>query len=412
MSQADLFDGACDAPIRSRPKAAAPAPAGARVSDAALKALRRAVIREDCVDLGHEQLARSVYQEVAAILETVGARWHRGRKVHVFAQTWDRDMLEDVRSTGIAPPANPLAYFATPRAVADDLLGAAAASDALRRYGTASVLEPSAGTGALAVAAAETWAAWAREQPGQAADEPMLPRLRLVMVEIDPRRAKILRCSVAPRITAMCPDRISVEVVEGDFLALGRAEVGPIDLVAMNPPFSLAGDRVAWWTHLKHALAVAHPDRGVVACITPPTWRYNRAAGENLQALEVICRGSAWEFPRGAFEASGTGIATCGVVVRVVDTIDAGPLDTHFAEIVIENDRDMQQRLIKGADAERVWNGPHHDDPKSTWRRMVFDLSVAVARGGDMVSFAEDYQRRLSRALWATAADYLDIPRG
>lgn len=345
------------------------------------------------------------------MLETVGASWHRGRKRHLFTATWDPDMFADVIETGEAPPANPLAYFATPPAVSAELLETRQLRDALHKYGEIRVLEPSAGTGALALATAQEWAAWARAEDeiageaGWALD--MQPRLHLTLIELDDRRVKILWSKLAPKISALLPGRITVQIIAGDFLQLEAPEreaLGEVDVVVMNPPFSLPGDRSAWWTHMRHALSLVGENRGVVACIAPPAWKHSHR-GDMLEAIGVICRGVAFDFPPGAFSASGTGIATCGVVIRKCDTIDREPLDTHFAEIVIDSTLALNDQLRAAAAGAAQWGSPKHEDSKSAWRRTLFDLSLAVARGGDLVSFSEEYQQRLSRVLWAIVSE-------
>lgn len=424
------------------------------------------MVGHDHIDLGAQQLPRSVYLEAAAVLETVGAKWHTGRKRHLFTQTWDPGMFADVLETGEAPPANPLAYFATPRPVAEDLLSARQVTDVLHTYGSITVLEPSAGTGALALTLAEIWAKWAAEiedptraapphgyrtsmishedrrwifsdgerwhGEGSATEAEVIaaawahmeagggywtPRLRLVMVEMDERRAKILRARIAPQIAAM-HTRITVEVVVADFLTITPDKLGRIDLVAMNPPFSLPGDKAAWWTHLQHAIALADRLRGAVACIVPPAFRYQERGGM-LEALETITRATAWPFPAGAFKQSGTEIATWGVALSVREAVDDGePLPTDQAEIMIQSTHHLANALEEAYRVQKAWGPPKHEDATSSWRKSIKALTRAVAlgeddpnprnrveRNGDPVSFAEEWQQRLSRACWQRVSE-------
>lgn len=430
-------------------KVEAPAPRSTRISSPVLAALRGAVVGHDHVDLGAQQLPRSVYLEAAAVLETIGAKWHTGRKRHLFTQTWDPGMFADVLETGEAPPANPLAYFATPRPVAEDLLSARQVTDVLHTCGSITVLEPSAGTGALALTLAEIWAKWAaeiedptrsrgdRDRVGAHGGRRRVldaggssatasggtvrvwrpTRLRLVMVEMDERRAKILRARIAPQIAAMHA-RITVEVVVADFLTITPDKLGRIDLVAMNPPFSLPGDKAAWWTHLQHAIALADRLRGAVACIVPPAFRYQERGGM-LEALATITRATAWPFPAGAFKQSGTEIATWGVALSVREAIDDGePLPTDQAEIMIQSTRHLANALEEAYRVQKAWGPPKHEDATSSWRKSIKALTRAVAlgeddpnprnrveRNGDPVSFAEEWQQRLSRACWQRVSE-------
>lgn len=368
-----------------------------------------------------QQLPRDVYLEAAAVLEIIGAKWHTGRKRHLFTQTWDPDMFADVLETGEAPPANPLAYFATPPTVADDILARWEITQALHRLGRCVALEPSAGTGALAVAAAKSWAAWAsgiRPEYVQSLNEhehgghDYTPSLHLVLVELDPHRARILEARVKPQIEALAPGSITVEIIVGDFLELTREQLRGPRLVLMNPPFSVPGDKRAWWTHLQHALAVVH-ERGGVGCIMPPVFRYSMTS-DMPAALALVSRGTAWPIPSGAFKSAGTDIATWALTITAEE---AGEPGIEVAAMVIESTCELMQKLEKACRATKPWGAPKYEDPKSTWMRAVLELSRVVAlgetegrkahdqqSGGDPVSFSPEWQEKLARALWGNMA--------
>ncbi|TXH55852.1 MAG: hypothetical protein E6Q97_07825 [Desulfurellales bacterium] len=367
-----------------------------RVSDTALAALRSAVITSDGVDLAPVgTLDREVYTEVDAVLKTCGAKWARGKKLHIFGETWDRAMFDDVCASGDAPPSNPLSYFATPRAVADDLLTTGAVQDALHRYGPVTVVEPSAGTGSLARAVVEDWVAWVKQEDAAAAEaedaryDANRPMLRVVLVEVDERRARVLQ-RVKVDLEALMLGRVTVDVLQGDWLTANvRAERA--DLVVMNPPFSAgsgSGGRMLWADHVRRALDMVCAT-GVVASVIPTNWRHGSANKAMIEALRIVCRGSTWDLPAKAFAASGTSVATCGLVVRAWDYHDTEPFPTHFAEMVIESTREMYDRVIALGSCAAY----------EPWRKLALDLSVEVARGGDMVSFEPEYQDRLAKAL-------------
>src|SRR5690606_23999821 len=82
------------------------------------------------------------------------------------------------------------------------------------------------------------------------------------------------------------------------------------DLVAMNPPFSVEGDKLAYVTHILHALERLAPG-GVLVAITPPSWQYRSdRRSRAFQEIVEAC-GGAWEaLPAGAFAGSGTGVQT------------------------------------------------------------------------------------------------------
>lgn len=424
--QRDLFGAQPEPHPRRAPRQPALA-AGSRVGAEALAALRRAVVGHDHVDLGAVQdprfkLSRSVYEEAAAVLETVGAKWHTGRKRHVFTESWDPDMFADVLETGEAPPANPLAYFATPRAVADDMLRQRQVAAALHYLGRCVVLEPSAGTGVLAVATAHAWAEWVRgvsegdyiERLNADTTHDYTPTLHLVLVELDARRARALGARVKPQIEAIMPGKITAEIIVGDFLTFSREQLGEPRVVMMNPPFSVAGDKRAWWTHLQHALRVVHPVRGGVGCIMPPAFRCSTRE-DMPAALAMVSRGTAWPLPSGAFKSAGTDIATWALTINAAEAAEP---EADTAALVIESTGEMVQQLEKAAEAARAWGRPRFDDPNDPWMRLVLEMSRTVAlgetggrvphdrqRGGDPVSFTCEWQRRLARILWARYED-------
>ena len=307
--------------------------------------------------------------------------------------------------------ANPLSYFATPKAVALDLLGARQLRAAICNLRAVRVLEPSAGTGALALEVARFWAEWAREQTSEAT-------LELVLVEVDPRRCKILRATLIPQLEALLPGRIVASIIQGDFINLAELHGGKVDAIVMNPPFSLPGDRCAWWSHLRHAFRFLHPWRGVVGCVAPLAWRHQQGP-EMLEAIEAISKGVAWDFGKGAFKDSGTGIGTSGIVIEA--TALEADADTYCADAALEANEEYRRvvdpaarraleasgyRGLKDADPRLLAEAPEHDNPRSLWRRTILELTLAVARSnGGEVSFSEPYQRELSRLVWCSAVD-------
>lgn len=213
--------------------------------------------------------------------------------------------------------------------------------------------------------------------------------LRVVLVEVDERRARVLQ-RVKVDLEALMLGRVTVDVLQGDWLTANvRAERA--DLVVMNPPFSAgsgSGGRMLWADHVRRALDMVCAS-GVVASVIPTNWRHGSANKAMIEALRIVCRGSTWDLPAKAFAASGTSVATCGLVVRAWDYHDTEPFPTHFAEMVIESTREMYDRVITLGSCAAY----------EPWRKLALDLSVEVARGGDMVSFEPEYQDRLAKAL-------------
>ena len=132
------------------------------------------------------------------------------------------------------------------------------------------VLEPSAGTGAL-LDALDTHEG-------------------VTAVEINGTLAEVLRTRY-PRCDVRC----------ADFLALGD-EVGTFDRVVMNPPFDHGSDI----EHIKHAYRKLKPGGRLVAiCANGP---------KQQEIMGEIC--SAWvELPAGSFKEQGTNVSTAIVVI-------------------------------------------------------------------------------------------------
>lgn len=167
---------------------------------------------------------------------------------------------------------NPLQFFPTPNSAVPIILEAA--GDLLGKR----ILEPSAGTGALALAA--------KDFGGQ-----------VLAVELDWERA--LRLRAVP----------GLEVWRADFLACYFPPEGRFDLVLMNPPFNPALDVL----HVLHAWDSALREGGrLVAVITPRFLRSPSFQATRLRRL-VEKHGSVTKLPPN--RARGATRDTCLVVL-------------------------------------------------------------------------------------------------
>jgi hypothetical protein len=254
---------------------------------------------------------REVYEEFNEVLVRLRGKWKRG-KGHVFP--YDPTVaLQAVRASGVMPTKNPLAYFPTPIDIARGLV---AELDAMASGVPRRMLEPSAGSGALIDAVRERW-----------------PDIEVVAVEAEPLNAAMLRAK-------------GYTVIEGDFLRIDVA--GPFDLVSMNPPFAVDGDRNAWVAHLYRAWDLLDPAFGRLACIAPAgAWRQSeRKPFPELRRW--MTEVGAWldVHDAGAFKDSGTGVATLSILARRCSP-EARDLD-HESELVwlaVDNDRAWHERM-------------------------------------------------------------------
>lgn len=224
-----------------------------------------------------EQLDRTAYTRVNAVLEALGGKWNKKAKAHLFAPEIEIGEAVDGAITSgeidtIRDQRRRLGWFPSPEGVCEKLYELA---DIKR---TSNVLEPSAGEGHLI--------------------DFLYHRDRSSMytaVELDPGRAEKLRkLNFGP-------------VVEQDFLDVRLFDTGLQDRVVMNPPFckSGLGDHL---DHVQHAMGFLRPG-GRLVSVLPSSARFN--ANKRHEAFRAWAdeHGAEWhDLPPLSFKASGTGV--------------------------------------------------------------------------------------------------------
>lgn len=219
-----------------------------------------------------EKLDRPLYMRVNKALEALGGKWNRKTAAHVFG-TDPGPLIEDAILTGqVIRLKQEYDFFETPPPVIRQMLALAEIEDRMQ------VLEPSAGSGALADA---VW----REYRN----------CTIHCVEFEDKRAELLK--------ARYPTK------HADFM-----EVQPdasYDRIVMNPPFSRQQDI----DHVNHALRFLKPGGRLVAVMgAGVTFRTNM---KTLMFRDRVgsARGTMHPLPEGSFKASGTNVNTVLVVV-------------------------------------------------------------------------------------------------
>lgn len=168
--------------------------------------------------------------------------------------------------------------FPTPHALADRLVDLAGIAPGH------SVLEPSAGTGALLEAIHDKAAS---------AD--------VVAVELNPHLAQYLAKLYADPKDAV--NYICRTVLAADFLSLTPVDTGYFDRIVMNPPFENGADI----RHILHAVKFLKPD-GILAAI---------CANGPRQREQLMSLATQWEdLPEGTFKEQGTSVATAILVIH------------------------------------------------------------------------------------------------
>lgn len=242
-----------------------------KISEDVVDVLRRCSVEGRALTLP-EQLDRKLYVKVNDVLVAVGGKWDRRAKAHLFHED-PEEAIQQAIALGEITTAKDLGFFPTPPEVVDRLLELACLAPGL------SVLEPSAGRGAIAFPAAR--------------------QVREVHVcELDPKNYKELQ-----RLS------FATSLHNGDFLAIQPRPV--YDRVIMNPPFGKQADI----HHVQHALKFLKPDGRLVAVMSAGVlFRENKLAAD-FRHLVVRRNGTLEELPPGAFKVSGTMVRTIVVTI-------------------------------------------------------------------------------------------------
>ncbi|MGW1989604.1 methyltransferase [Embleya sp. NPDC001921] len=245
----------------------------------------RTEIRHDLIRIPFE-LDRIVYEQVNVLLKEMGGRWD-GRKAvrgHVFPYRIEEFMRHCI-ATGEYPTRFEQGWYPTPPSLVMQIC------DLAGIYAGSTVLEPSAGTGAMTMEIARR---------GGVVDS----------VELDARRVEVLREQGDSR-----------RVIAGDFLDLDPLDYPEgFDRVVMNPPFSRGLD------HIRHAIGFMHDDGILVSVMSQGlTWWSDRASVEFRAMVEEV-GGEIEELPEDSFAMCGQSTRTCLVFLP---GYAGGPLRTH-----------------------------------------------------------------------------------
>ena len=242
------------------------------ISDDVLTILNDGKLTDDKYYLPNVQLDREMYTKVNKVLEGLGGKWNRKGKCHLFGDT---NALREAMERGHYANPKALGFFATPDKLASTIVAR------LDIQPGATVLEPSAGTGSLAVAAF------------QAGGD-------VICVEIDQGRVDILKA-------------LGFRTVHTDFLfdATLLDTIGLFDHVVMNPPFAVPGDPRADISHVLHAIKFLKPGGSLVAIMGAGIlFREDERTKYFLSQVIDKYHGSVEPLPDGSFAEYGTNVRT------------------------------------------------------------------------------------------------------
>ena len=246
-----------------------------RIEPQILTILANCAVVDNHLALPPGQLPRPTYDAVNKVLELMGGKWHRGKRVHVFAES-PAELLDTLLLTGeITDRKKLFQFYETPLAIAQRMIDKAEIISGDR------ILEPSAGKGAIL-------------RPLQ----DFRSTCQIIAVELN---------ETLTGLTSLCS-----RVYFGDFLQcselprMGGTDMrmlGTFDVILMNPPFSGLQDV----KHIIHAMGfLKRGGRLVGICANGTRQR------EKLRRMV-----DEWEdLPAGTFSESGTEVATAMVTVR------------------------------------------------------------------------------------------------
>lgn len=227
-----------------------------------------------------------LYQRVNEVLEAVGGRWTKSAGAHLFP-TDAASAVASVVTSGqvvtLREKRQDAQYFPTPAAVVQRLVDLAAVAPGM------DVLEPSAGSGAIASAAAAA---------GAVVD----------CIERDPGYAAMLTETGTARTIRVA-----------DFLTFTPEP--RYDRVLMNPPFAKGAD-VA---HVQHALRFLKPT-GLLVAIMSWAVTYEARGTAKFRALVEQRGGVVEAVPAKAFAESGTNVDTVIVTIPATRSADVQPV--------------------------------------------------------------------------------------
>lgn len=251
-----------------------------KISDPVLAVLEQAKFVGRNLYLNHlGQLDRKLYTDVNKVLEAIGGKWKRADQAHVFDEAAE-PLIETILETRTySRVKQDLGQFDSPDAVVARVI------ELCNIKGGECFLEPSAGIGNIALAAADAGAVvWA--------------------IEIDEKRFTSL--------TERLNRGDAGAVILCDFLAETPNHAMGFDIIGMNPPFARQVDI----DHVLHAFEFLKPGGRLVSVMSAGAMhRVNKKATE-FREFVWSHGGQFYPLPDGAFSESGTEVHTCIVVIN------------------------------------------------------------------------------------------------
>lgn len=220
------------------------------------------------------QLDRKTYRAVNKVLVSLGGKWNRKSKAHIFEMDIS-DAIDDVLLTGeVLDKKKELQFFETPKNITDKLIELAGIQSGH------SCLEPSAGHGNIAEALGA-----------------IVGKGKVACIDLDPGNVRVLSSK-------------GFVVYEGDFLKYKTKFT--YDHIVMNPPFTRQQDI----THVLKALL--HLEKGGVLVSVMSNgvlFRTNKKTQDFWAEIKKNVH-KIIQLPEGSFRMSGTMVSA--IILKVV----------------------------------------------------------------------------------------------
>jgi predicted RNA methylase len=253
-----------------------------KINSDVLQVLNQCRVEDNKVYLPKIQLDRKLYTDVNDVLVVMGGRWKSGKTAaHVFADLEPEELtgvFDNIRQTGEYINPKDLGFFPTPKELVAQLIEKSGIQPGM------TVLEPSAGNGAIAAQAAA-----------------VVGMGNVMCIEV-----------FKPNVTKL--QEKGFQVIQHDFLAIqaGTKQEHLFDAVIMNPPFAKMQDIA----HVQHACKFLK-ENGKLVAITSPSWlTTSNKKSEAFRALVADSLGVVEKVAAGSFKESGTMVATSIIVIE------------------------------------------------------------------------------------------------
>jgi predicted RNA methylase len=248
-----------------------------------------------CVDLG-SKISRKDYLTVKKLFAFFGGKWDGAKKTHVFAYD-PTERLSEVQKSGILPDINPFAFFPTPvedciRFIDNDMFSFFKYLASIRKNDL-KILEPSAGSGNFLDAIKTVFEIDDMDYYNHIVDA----------FDVDIENIRTLR-------------EKGYNPTHADFLQYNTDYSIKYDMIVMNPPFSVEGDKKAYITHIEHAHKMLKPG-GEMLFIAPIGYRKNKDK-RSVAFRDMLSKyfSSGYELSSETFRESGTKVVTDVVYLR------------------------------------------------------------------------------------------------